>query len=185
MNDTNNPPSSAEPHAKHHLQSAPDTFIQPPPRTPYQERDLSTPQDLASTISSSSTSTWDIIEAHLPSNPRPHTSAFPELDAALQSANTALTTVTAASSTLVATLSHSTLSHTTLSLAASATTSASTNGCMGRNKDARRCPRIRAQRPRMAAANRHARVRTSTPAEAAQSNGDRDKRTQQRLHPTD
>jgi hypothetical protein len=126
MDDTSNQSSSTEPQLDHHIHSASCNLFQSSLHDSDQLQRPSQHQSGTETASSSSTSTWDVVEAHPPSTPHSRTSAFPELDAALQSANTALTTVQTASSTLAATLSNSAISQTTRSLAASATASAST-----------------------------------------------------------
>jgi hypothetical protein len=126
MDDTSSQHNSTEPQLEHHIHSASRALFQSSLHNSDQVQDPFQHQSPTETASSSSTSTWDVVEAHLPSTPHSRTSAFPELDAALQSATTALTTVRTASGTLATTLSNSAISQTTRSLAASATASAST-----------------------------------------------------------
>jgi hypothetical protein len=126
MDDISNQHNSTESQLEHHVHGASCTLFQPSLHNSDQLQAPLQHQSSTETASSSSTSTWDVVEAHLPSTPHSRTSAFPELDAALQSANTALATVRTASNTLATTLSNSAISQTTRSLAASATASAST-----------------------------------------------------------
>jgi hypothetical protein len=126
MDDSSNQHNSTEPQLEHRIHSASRALFQSSLHNSDQLQDLLRHQSPPETASSSSTSTWDVVEAHPPSTPHSRTSAFPELDAALQSATTALTTVRTASSTLATTLSNSAIAQTTRSLAAAATASTST-----------------------------------------------------------